>query len=349
MFVILSIVGIFSLFVMYKIELEPTTINDEPVEFKILPGETYLTIANKLKEQNLIKSEFVYKIYIKLNNPDNFRAGTFVLNKNMGVKILVDTLENGSEMEAETIIIMFPEGKNMRQMANIIANKTNNTEDDVFSLLKDKDYLNSLIQKYWFLDETILDNRIYYSLEGYLFPDTYEFKDVNVDVKTIFEKMLNQMGKKLEPYKEKIVNSSYSLHQMLTLASIVELEASNSNDRAGVAGVFYNRLNYGWALGSDVTTYYAAKVDMSERDLYQTELDDYNDYNTRNSKMAGKLPVGPICNPGINALNAAIEPTSHNYFYFVADKNRKTYFSKTNSEHIKTVNKLKNEGLWYEY
>ena len=136
---------------------------------------------------------------------------------------------------------------------------------------------------------------------------------------------------------------------MLTLASIIELEASNADDRAGVAGVFYNRLEDGWSLGSDVTTYYAAKVDLSERDLYQSEIDDVNDYNTRPVAMAGKLPIGPICNPSIMSIKAAIKPTEHNNYFFVADKNGKTYFSKTNSEHINTVNTLKKEGLWFEY
>ena len=135
----------------------------------------------------------------------------------------------------------------------------------------------------------------------------------------------------------------------MTLSSIIELEAAHSDDRAGVAGVFYNRLEGGWALGSDVTTYYAVQVDLNERDLYQSELDDYNAYNTRSSKMAGKLPVGPICNPSIVAIEATLNPKTHNYLYFVADKNKKTYFSTTAKEHDKTIQKLKAQGLWYTY
>ena len=237
----------------------------------------------------------------------------------------------------------------MRGIAKIIESKTNNKEEEVFAVLKEQDYLKELINEYWFLDESILDTKLYYSLEGYLFPDTYEFKNKNVTVKEIFKKMLDQTGKKLESYKEEIEKSDYTLHEMLTLASIVELEAAGSDDRAGVAGVFYNRLEAGWSLGSDVTTYYGAKVEMSERDLYQSEIDEVNDYNTRSVKMAGKLPIGPICNPGMNAIKASIEPTEHKNYFFVADKNGKTYFSKTNSEHEKMVAKLKNEGLWCEY
>lgn len=337
------------LYFLYEWGLKPVTLKNTPVEFTIEPGQTYLTIAHKLKENNLIHSELVYKIYVKMKKPTNFRAGKFLLNQNMGVEKIIETLKNGGEYTTESLTITFPEGKNMRQIVKIITSKTNNKEEEIYALLKDKDYLKGLANQYWFIDETILNEKLYYSLEGYLFPDTYEFKNPNVTGKEIFEKMLNQMGKKLEPYKKEIEQSSYSLHEMLTLASIVELEAADSDNRAGVAGVFYNRLTDGWALGSDVTTYYASKVEMSERDLYQSELDDYNDYNTRSSQMAGKLPIGPICNPGMDAIIASIEPTKHDYYYFVADKNKKTYFSKTNNEHIKTINKLKEDDLWYQY
>ena len=136
---------------------------------------------------------------------------------------------------------------------------------------------------------------------------------------------------------------------MLTLASIVELEGTKNSDRAGIAGVFYNRLSSGWSLGSDVTTYYAAKIDMHERDLYLSELNDYNAYNTRHSMMAGRLPVGPICIPGLDSISATSNPTNHDYYYFVADKNKKTYFSKTDAEHNSLVASLKEQNLWYEY
>ena len=88
---------------------------------------------------------------------------------------------------------------------------------------------------------------------------------------------------------------------------------------------------------------------MDERELYKKEFDSVNDYNTRSSSMAGKLPISPICNPGIESIEAAINPTNHDYYCFVADKNKKTYFTKTAAEHQNIINKLKKEGLWYEY
>ena len=103
------------------------------------------------------------------------------------------------------------------------------------------------------------------------------------------------------------------------------------------------------SLGSDVTTYYAAKVEMSERDLYQEEIDSINPYNTRSSSLSGKLPIGPICNPSIESINAVLYPKNNDYFYFVADKNGKTYFTKTYDEHQNIREELIRNGLWYNY
>src|SRR5699024_1987872 len=118
-----------------------------------------------------------------------------------------------------------------------------------------------------------------------------------------------------------------------------------SSDRNGVAGVFYNRLDSNMTLGSDVTTYYAIKVDMNERDLTKAELNDCNNYNTRCSTFIG-LPVSPICIPSIESIDAVLEPTEHDYYYFVADKNKKTYFTKTYNEHLNMIDTLKEEGLF---
>ena len=344
-FVVLIVVGCS----IYKINIGPVSKNTDIKEFVVENGETYLSIAPKLKKNNLIKSEFFYKLYVKLMNPKNLEKGVYELNESMGVEGLITVFEKGSDTNSEVIDVTFIEGKNMRYIASVIANNTNNTEEDVFNLLKDTKYIDSLINDYWFLTSEIKNENIYYALEGYLFPDTYQFKSKDVTVEEVFKTLLDQFGKKIEPYKKDIENSEYTLHQILTLASIIEQEGVNNSDRFDVSGVFYNRLNSGWSLGSDVTTYYAIQVDMSERDLYKSELNDCNAYNTRHSCMAGKLPISPVSNPSIESIEAAIKPNNHNYYYFVADKNKKTYFTKTNAEHLNTIASLKSQGLWYEY
>ena len=305
-------------------------------------------IANTLKENNLIKDETMFKVYVKLTGKTNLKASTYELSENMGVKKIVEILESGNDYNPDEVKITFKEGINMRKLASLISENTNNSEEDVYDLLKDDEYLDELIDSYWFITEDIKDSKIYYSLEGYLYPDTYIFMNKDVSVKEIFKKMLDEMNDKLTPYKEKINSSDLSIHEILTLSSIVELEGASSSDRNGVAGVFYNRLNSDMTLGSDVTTYYGIKLDMNERDLTKAELNDCNNYNTRCSTFKS-LPVSPICIASIESIEAVLEPTEHDYYYFVADKNKKTYFTKTYEEHLDMVSKLKEEGLFFEY
>lgn len=326
----------------------PSEKNGKEVVVYVSEGQTYSSISSLLKDNKLIKSKVAYKIYIKLNNPKDLEYGNYTLNTSYNVKDIIETMKKGSENPDTIKTVTFIEGKNMRYVIDTIVKEFDITEEEILNTLNDSTYLDSLIEKYWFLTKDIKNKNIYYSLEGYLYPDTYEFY-TNAKVKDIFKKMLDNLEIKLSNYKEEIESSKYSIHEMITLSSIIELEAGNASDRKGVAGVFYNRLSNNWSLGSDVTTYYAEKIDNFLRDLKQTELDSCNAYNTRSSCMSGKLPVGPICNAGLKSIESAIEPTKHKYYFFVADKNGKTYFSKTNSEHVNTVSKLKKEGLWIEY
>lgn len=330
------------------INTTPVSKESSEVTFEIKEGSTIKDVTTKLKDEDLIRNELFFLVYVKVNKVENIKAGNYLLNKNMDLKEITKIMQEGSNIKNEEITITFTEGKTMRIIAQIIDKKTTNSYDDVFNLLKDKEYIKSLIDEYWFLDETILNENIYYPLEGYLAPDTYNF-EVNASVKDIFKKLLDQTGKILENYKDSITNSKYSIHQVITLASMIESEGITLEDRKNIAGVFVNRLNKGMSLGSDVTTYYAFKIELGERDLYKSELNSTNPYNTRSSANAGKLPVGPICNPSKGAIEAALNYTPNNYLYFVADKNMKVYFNETDAGHNKTINELQSSGLWFEY
>ncbi len=333
----------------YKILTMPVSKQIEEKEVQIPLGSGSSQIAKILKENNLIKSELVFKIYVKINKITNFQAGTYYLKESMDLKEITEMLQTGIMHDPNQITITYLEGKPMWYLVSTIADKTNNTEEDVYAVLANEEYIDSLIQKYWFLTDEIKNEDIYYPLEGYLFPDTYSIANKDTTVEEIFEKMLDKMDEVLEEYKEEIEASDYTIHEILTLASIVETEGLNNTDRKNVASVFYNRLNLGMSLGSDVTTYYAIKVDMGDRDLYQNEIDAYNPYNTRGPNMEGKLPVGPIASVGKESIEAAIEPNDTDYLFFVADKNGKLYFTTTNEEHVQVINELQNSGQWYEY
>ena len=296
---------------VYKYQTSAVSSNTDPKTITIAEGDNYFSIASKLKEQNLIRSETFYKIYLKFAQPDSLVTGDYELNEAMSVPEIIKVLGDKNSKKDSTIKLTFREGLNLTQMAKIVEEKTD---------IKAEEFINKLADK---------------TLEGYLYPDTYHFEPAEIDVDTIVRKILDNTESKLEEYKETLQNSEYSVHQILTLASIVELEAVSDTDRAMVAGVLYNRLNDGWSLGCDATTYYAAKKPMTER-LTQSDLTACNGYNTRCTSLIG-LPVGPIDNPSISSIKAALEPTENDYYYFVADTNKEVYFTKNAIFHFTLI------------
>lgn len=333
--------------VYYKVNMTGTSNSDTKKIVNIEEG-TINDIAKTLKDNNLIKNVSIFKVYIKLTNKTSLKAGTYELSENMGVEKIVKILEEGTKYNPNEISITFKEGINIRKIATLISENTNNSYDDVIKKASDETFIDTLINKYWFLTEDIKNKNIYYSLEGYLFPDTYRFNNREVTTEEIFTKMLDEMDKKLSKYKDEINKSDLSVHEIITLASVVELEGAKATDRKGVAGVFYNRLASSAypTLGSDATTYYASKIDDWSYSLTYKELNDCkNKYNTRCSSNTG-LPVGPICNPGIESIEATINPDKHEYYYFVADCNGKVYLTKNSTEHNNIINKLKKEDNW---
>lgn len=345
----LTILAVISLLIFIGVSiyfLSPVNKNsDKMIMFEVESGWSKIKIADKLEEAGLIKNAFFFKFYMKINEHEMY-AGTYNLSKSMTVDEIIKILGSGDSFENETVTITFIEGKRLTDYVKKISEEFVIDEDEIHAKLKDKKYLESLIEQYWFLTDDILNEEVYYPLEGFLFPDTYIIKKSST-IEEIIGKMLSTMDNKLSIYKDEVAVADYSIYEIVTLASIIELEGSESDDRAGVAGVFYNRLKDNWTLGSDVTTYYGAKKDFST-DLTWTELKECNPYNTRGDCAPG-LPIGPIASPSFASITASIEPTIHEYYYFVADKHKKTYFNITEADHDKEIRRLKSEGLWYEY
>lgn len=309
-------------------------------------GTSTSQIAEKLKASKIIKNERVFRQFLKLKKADNIYAASYYFKSSMTLNEVIDVLKQGGHNLNE-IAITFREGINVLSLANIIEENTSNTKEDVFNTLKDEGYIDSLIDKYWFLTDDIKNKDIYYPLEGYLFPNTYFFASYDVDVKDIFDAMLDEMDKVLTNYKTDIEKNSLSIHKLLTLASITQSEGVNKDDFKIIASVFINRLNDNMPLGSCVTSYYGVKKSMEE-ELSLSDINDDNPYNTRgdNPKL---ISVGPISNPGKDAIEAVLKPIKTDYYYFVSDKNNKVYFTKTFEEHENVISKLQDEGLWLEW
>jgi len=306
-------------------------------------------IGKILEEKKLIKSASFFKLYLKLNGINNLKAGTYQLSPNMKLSKIISILQEGNSYNENEISITFREGINMREIARIIEKNTNNTYDDVMDLVNNQEYLQELIDKYWFITDEILNKKIYYSLEGYLFPETYRFKDKDVSVKDIFNKLIDQMALELAGHREEIEKTGFTLHELLTLGSIAELEVNNKaskEDRSKVVGVFINRLEQNMSLGSDITTRYSIKLDDT-RPLTKKEYLSINAYNTRSSSLAGKLPAGPIGMISRDSLRACFNPDDNDYLFFISNiKTNETFFYKYSSDFEKKKNELAsiNEG-----
>ncbi len=339
--VILGIVlGVIILAIMiFMILLGPVSKSADTVEFSVKKGEGKEKIVENLKSANLIKSKYVTFAYIIFSGKKNLQAGNYELSRNMSVKDIITSLNNGDaiKVKKDEVKITFKEGDTLKNFVKNVCDSTGMNFDEAIKKIADLDFLKSLIADYWFLTEDILDENIYYPLEGYLYPETYNFyKEANIE--QVMRKVLNVTNEKLEPLRSEIETSGYTVHELLTIASIAEKEAISNDDRAMVTQVIYKRLGLNMSLGMDVTSYYGVQKDMKET-ITQLDLNDKNPYNTRVTTFIG-LPVGPICNPSIGSINAALKPAVTNYLYFVADVlTGKVYFAETDEEFNALVQK----------
>ena len=338
--IIASIVGlvIASFLLWYNLSLTKVAKDAEIISFIVNPGTSTKEIVNNLYDAGLIKSKFASLIYIKLHN-SKLLASTYNLSKSMNTKEIIRELNMGNA-KGNTYRITFVEGLRFPEYLELIADNFNWDIEELTTKSKDKEFLEELINKFWFIDDSILNDDLYYPLEGYIFPDTYEFYK-NATFEEVITKMIDQTESKINDYKDDIEASDYSFHELLTMASIIEKEAVKKDDRYQVAQVIYKRLDLNMNLGMDVTAYYGAKKSLKDP-LLQKDVDDVNPYNTR---LATKkdLPVGPICSPSLMSIEAALNPADTDFIYFYA--NIKTGEVKFTSSYEEFLTFKENEGV----
>ncbi|NTW62221.1 endolytic transglycosylase MltG [Candidatus Saccharibacteria bacterium] len=322
---ILIIAGIF---IWYYIQLSPVG-NDKSVLKKvtITPGSTSSAISKDLEKQSIIRSSFVFDIYVRLASKNNMlRAGTYRLSPAESTQQIVEHFIKGS---VDTFNITFYPG------ATLVDNtsKSPDKKQDVTSVLKragftDQEIAYALDKPYY--SPLFAGKPNDSSLEGYIYGETYNF-NAGSKVEDILTAVFKEFYKKVQA--NNLVNGfakhGLNLYQGVTLASIVQREASGANDQKQVAQVFYSRMTQGMTLGSDVTYQYIADRDGLVRD---PSLD--SPYNTR---IKTGLPPGPIAVPGLSALLAVANPASGDYLYFLSGDDDVTYFARTNAEHEANV------------
>lgn len=315
----------------------------EKVSFSITQNEQSDAILNRLKEAGLIKSTLYAKVYLKISNKTDFKAGVFELSKSQSTDKIIKTLNNSSNVMAHTVT--FVEGKRIIDYAKQVEETLGIKEQDFLDACNDVEFIKSLKPTNQLLKEYNFTAKGKYFLEGLLAPDTYNIPK-GATAKDVITVMLTQANKIYLENKALFDKSKLSLREIYTLASMVEAEAKTYDDRVIVASIFMNRIKSDMTLGSDVTTYYGLQIDMASRDLTTAELKEKNGYNTR--AIEG-LPVTAINSPSTDAIKAALSYTSTDYLYFVSDKNGKIYATKTYAEHNKVIEDLKSKNLWFEY
>ncbi len=328
-----------AIFIYTFFGLQSVSDEAEYVTVEIESGTKKFDIVNNLYDAGVIKSKNASSIYVLLNLGLNLQAGTYKLNRADSSIDIFNQIANGDTNIYEDIItITFLEGKRVTDYATVISEKFGYDYDEVMSVFEDRDFAKELIARYDILTDEIIDDKIYYPLEGYLFPDTYEFYKT-ASVKEIIEKMVSHTATKLGQVKSNIEASGYTLHEILTISSISEMEAVNIDDRKKVAQVVYTRLGIPMSLGMDVTSFYGVQKAMGE-ELTVSDLNDDNGYNTRPTSFLG-LPIGPICNSSFDSVTAALNPAETSYVYFIADVNTgDVFFYETASEFEAKKNEL---------
>jgi len=307
--------------------LDSTSKKQKTIEIPL--GSSVTGIAEKLEANEIIKNAKVFKYYVKLKNEGGFMAGDYQLSPSMDVPEIVSRLKTGKVLAKASFKITIPEGKQLKEIADIMAKATNQKEEDVFNKLNDKEFIKTLMTKYPdLLTDEILHSTVKYPLEGYLYPATYPFYKPNPSVEEMVTAMLDKTRNVLSDYTEESNEKKLSVHQLLTMASLVEEEATQKADRKTIASVFYNRMKKGMPLQTDPTVLYA-QGKHKDKVLYE-DLEVDSPYNTY--KNTG-LPPGPISNAGKVSIEAALDPEQTDFYYFLATPEGDVIFTKTLEEH----------------
>jgi len=307
----------------YHALLQPVSNSKAEVIFRIKPGSSFKEVAYNLEQEGLIRSKRAFFFLAWLQNATTrLQAGLYKLSPSQSSEDILNTFLTGKTWD---IVLTFPEGYNIYQIANVLDKAGLASREEFLKAAEDPDLMASL---------NIPASRA----EGYLFPDTYLFSHDD-SPKTFIRSMIGRFWKVWEDngFDKRAKELKLSVHEIVTLASIVEKEAAVDEERPIIASVFWNRMKKGMRLQSDPTVKYIAYIEKPKKRHWKYLKKIASPYNTY--KYSG-LPPGPIANPGKEAIRAVLYPAKTKYLYFVSQKNRRHYFSVTLKEHNRAVAKF---------
>ena len=316
------------------------------VTVQIPEGSNIQEIGSTLEKSGLVKHGLIFSFYAKYKGAD-LKSGYYNLKKSMSTDELIQELQKGGTPEPQEpalASLTIPEGYTLEQIAQTVGQlqgdfKEPLTADAFLAKAQDETFISQVVAKYPNLLGSLptKDSGVRYRLEGYLFPATYTIKE-STTVESLIDEMLAAMDKTLSPYYATIKEKNLTVNELLSIASLVEKEGAKTEDRKKIAGVFYNRLNLGMPLQSNIAILYAQgklgqKISLADDAGIDTTIDSpYNVYT-----HLGLMP-GPVDSPSLDAIEASVNQTKSDYLYFVANvEDGKVYFATTKEEHDQNV------------
>jgi len=314
-FLILFLIAVF--FIWQGIYISKDSASFEEKLFSVEKGQGLFQIGENLEKQGLIKSRFLFDFYVIFKKKQgNLQAGQYLFNPSMTIVEIEKKIVSG---DVYKIKVTIPEGFTLKQIEDRLTLNLNLTRNVLVNI-----EINELRDEYDFLKDAP-DSA---SLEGFLFPDTYYFYPQR-NTEEIVKVFLDNFDKKLsQELREEIEKQDKTIFEIVTMASMIEKEVITLEDKKMVSGILWKRLDSGMPLQVDATITYLTGEKTTKVSLEDLKID--SSYNTYKYKG---LPIGPICNPGLDSVLAAVYPKDSSYWYYLSTPEKETIFSKTLKEH----------------
>ena len=309
------------------------------VEVEIPAGTPVSEMGDILEQQGIIRSANSFSLYVRLKGvASNLQAGVHDLAPSMTLEEVVETLLQGAE-EAGLVKVTVNEGLTIDQIGDVIDESTRYSKQDFLDLMNNREFLEKLVQQYPILTDSYNNANVRYVLEGYLFPATYDMASDDT-LETLVTQMVDKTNEVLSKYQADIDASSYSLQDIMSIASLVEKEGVTTKDRKLIAGVFYNRLQANMPIQSDISVLYALGTHKEIVTYDDLQVDSpYNLY------LNTGLPPGPFNSPSEDAIVAALEPTASDYLYFYANIDTgEVFYTNDYEQHLKWQEEYEETG-----
>ncbi len=296
------------------------------VTLELTEDSTPSEVGKLLKEKSAISYPWAFRLFSKLKHVESYEAGSYTLDRSMDYNQMITALKN-SESVAAVVRVTIPEGYTMKEICALLVEKNVVREEAFWKVANNYEFAHFMLK-----DVPMVENR----LEGYLFPDTYEFY-LDSDAQSVVNKFIeNYKSKITDEMKTRAQALGYTMDQIITLASIIQKECdADIEECANVSSVFHNRLKDPASfpkLQSDVTTFYITEnlkdmLGYEDGIALENQNDEVQKYmNLYSTYYCSGLPVGAICNPGMKAINAALHPADTDYVFFLTDKSGENFY-----------------------